>query len=97
MTPLKLTAKPESTDRTPPSLIVRTMSDKHLCTIKADGEVSFNPAFNYSTDELEHVLGIEKLFFTIYNSIVEKDKLIASLKEENKELKLNLNPVIERQ
>ena len=102
MRPLILTAKKEDAQKKlPPALEAETMSGKYLCTIRADKTVIFNPGFEYSTDELKQIAGIEKNFFTIYNSILEKDKLIEILNEEKEEaikrMVHTINPIISRQ
>ena len=102
MTPVKITAKEENKeDRLPPSIVIKSMSDKYLCTIWGDGSITFNPEKDYDAGDLERFIGIGKHFFTIYNSLIEKDSEIEVLKEKNKvlmrELMLTLNPVNERQ
>lgn len=102
MKPLKLTAREEDKEENlPPSILVNTMTNKYLCTIWADSKVTFNHEFEFTADELEQISGLEKHFFTIYNSILEKDKLIANLEAKNKtlmkELVFSINPINERQ
>jgi hypothetical protein len=102
MTPLKLSAIPENNeDRIPPSIVVNNRADKHLCTLWADNRVTFNPEFDFSSDELSQICELNKHFFTFYNSLIEKDEAIAVLKENNKtlmkELMLSLTPINERQ
>ena len=102
MKPLILTAKEENTEeRLPPSIVATTMQGKYFCTIQADGTISFNPEFEYTVDELDQVRLVEKLFFTVYNSLIEKEKTIDHLGAKNKalmkELMFSLNPIIERQ
>lgn len=97
MQPLKLTATQGST----PSLIAHTLSGKYFCTIYADGNVTFDVERDYDTEDLKQIVQIQDQFFTIFNSLIEKDSEIEILKEKNKalmkELMLSLNPVNERQ
>src|SRR5690606_38582100 len=102
MTPLKLRAiTADKEDSLPPSIEVNSMADNPLCTIWASGEVTFNCAMDYTIDELEQFVGLSKHFFTIYNNIVSKDELIATLQSEKKhllnEVVCSMNPVILRQ
>ena len=102
MTPLKLRAiTADKEDNLPPSIEVNSMADKPLCTIWASGEVTFNCAIDYTIDELEQFVGLSKHFFSICNSLIERDKEIEVLKEKNKvlmtELMITLNPINERQ
>lgn len=97
MQPLKLTATQGST----PSLMAYTLSGKFFGTIYADGNVTFDTERDYDTEDLKQIVQIQDQFFTIFNSLIEKDTEIESLKEKNKalmkELMLSLNPVNERQ
>lgn len=97
MQPLKLTATQEDT----PSLKANTLNGKWFCRIYADGNVTFDVERDYDTEDLKQIVQIQDQFFTIYNSLIEKDSEIEILKEKNKalmkELMLSLNPVNERQ
>ena len=99
MQPVRLTANKQE-PLVPPSLVANT-NGKFFCTIYADGNVTFDVTRDYSKDELEAIIKIQDQFFTIYNSIIEKDTEIEFLKEKNKtlmrELMLSINPVNERQ
>lgn len=89
MQPFKLTALKQS-DESAPSIRVYTRSNMtKLATIWGDETITFNPEIDYETDEVKAILELGKNFFTIWNAIIEKD-------EEIRELKLKLNPVIQR-
>ena len=102
MKPIKLTAVQEDRERLiPPSLVAHTLNGIFFCTIYADNNVGFNVERDYSTEDLQQIVQIQDQFFTIFNSLIEKDSEIEVLKEKNKalikELMLSLNPVNERQ
>lgn len=99
MQPLKLTAhNPEML--TAPYLEAR-VNEKFFCIIYADGVVKFDVERDYDKEELEEIIKVQDQFFTIFNSLIQKDEEIEALKEKNKalmkELMLTLNPVNERQ
>ena len=101
MQPFKLTALRQS-DESAPSIRVYTRSSmKKLATIWGDGTITFSPEIDYEIEEIKAIMELQEHFFTIYNSIIDKDEEIRELNAENKQLQLevlaNLNPVIERQ
>lgn len=90
MQPFRLTALQQSND-SPPSIRVYSRSSMiKLATLWGDGTVAFNSDIDYEKEEVKAILELQEHFFTIWNAIIEKD-------EEIRELKLSLNPVIQRQ
>lgn len=99
MAPFILTAI-KATSESAPSIKVYTRNNKTLlATLGGEGTIAFNPAIDYEPEEVKAISQLQEHFFTLYNSIIEKDEEIRELKIEAERFKnpLNYNPVIDRQ
>lgn len=87
MTPFTLVAHKETED-TPPSISVyKRNSECKLATLFGDDTIVFNSYINYESDEIKCLSDFQTHFFTLFNSLIDKD-------EEIRELKLSINPII---
>lgn len=90
MAPFLLTAT-RATRESAPSVKIHTRNNKTLlATLGGEGTITFNPAIDYEPEEVKAICQLQEHFFTIYNSIIEKD-------EEISKLELLINPAIQRQ
>ena len=94
MTPFKLTALSKSDESAPSIRVYKRSNMTKMATIWGDATISFNPEIDYEVEEISVIMELQKNFFTIYNSIIEKDEEISRLK---KELNNITNPIISRQ
>lgn len=95
MQPLKLKAiKQDAENLIPPRIEIRNRAGKYLSTIWADDRISFNRELDFLVEEIEIFSRLSKDFFTLYNSIIEKDEEIEKLKMELNQID---NPIISRQ
>ena len=90
MTPFKLTALSKSDESAPSIRVYKRSNMTKMATIWGDATITFNPEIDYDVEEILVIMELQKNFFTIYNSIIEKDEEIALLK-------ISLNPIISRQ
>ena len=94
MTPFKLTALSQSDESAPSIRVYKRSNMTKMATIWGDATITFNPEIDYEVEEISVIMELQKNFFTIYNSIIEKDEEISRLK---KELNYITNPIISRQ
>ena len=90
MTPFKLTALSKSDESAPSIRVYKRSNINKLAIIWGDATITFNSEIDYDVEESLVIMELQKNFFTIYNSIIEKDEEIALLK-------ISLNPIISRQ
>lgn len=90
MQQFKLTALRQSDESAPSIRVYKRSNMTKMATIWGDATITFNSEIDYDVEEIEVIMQLQKNFFTIYNSIIEKD-------EEISRLKISLNPIIERQ
>lgn len=95
MESLKLTAiRADDEKRIPNRIEVNNRYGKYLCTIWDDDRFSFNSEIDPYVAETEVFVQLAKHFYTLFNSLIEKDEEIARLKTELNQFN---NPAISRQ
>lgn len=93
MTHFKLTTFPKS-EEAPAS--IRVYQRYPLClmaTIWDDDTITFSQEIDYDIEDIKSILEVQGQFYTIFNSIHERDEEIAELRRD----KLINNPITERQ
>jgi hypothetical protein len=53
-----------------------------LATLWGDGTITFNSEIDYDVEEVKAIYGLQEHFFTIWNSLIEKDEEIRELRKE---------------
>lgn len=87
MTPLKLYAFPGK-DGIPPYIKACTISGKDICILSADGTVNFQKDTQILIEGLAQIVQLQEHFFTLYNSLIEKDEKIRELSSNNPVIEL---------